>query len=365
MAQIRLPYVQEWVDKKTGKVYRRFRRRHFKCVPLPGLPGSDEFMAAYQAALDAPHVEIGATRTKAGTVSAAIAAYYTSLEFRSLTGGTPAMRRAILERFRAAHGDKPIAMLPRKFIVLTLSKLGPFAARNWLKAIRHLMQFALSQEMCAEDPTQGIKLPRTKSTGHHSWEETEIATYEAAYPIGTKARLALALLLYSTQRREDVVLMGRQHIRKVLVDGADQEILFVNPIKTRTTTNVALAIPVHPMLRAIIDATPGDHLTFLTTKTGKPYSPNGFSEQFRAWCDAAKLPRRCVAHGLRKASCTRLADAGCNPFEIAAYSGHASLKELQRYTKAADLARAARSGMVKLLAAENAKATSSVKTGKV
>ena len=54
-----------------------------------------------------------------------------------------------------------------------------------------------------------------------------------------------------------------------------------------------LAIPVHPELRAVLDATPSAHLTFLVTATGKPYGGNAFSEQFRNWCDAAGLPKRC------------------------------------------------------------------------
>jgi integrase/recombinase XerD len=106
----------------------------------------------------------------------------------------------------------------------------------------------------------------------------------------------------------------------------------------------------HPDLQAIIAATPIGHLTLLTTKSGKSYGANDFSEQFRSWCDAAGLPKHCVFHGLRKAALTRLADAGCTAHEIAAISGHASLKEVERYTRAADQARMARNAMAKTAA---------------
>ena len=86
--------------------------------------------------------------------------------------------------------------------------------------------------------------------------------------VGSKPRLALALLLYTAQRRGDVVKMGRQHIK----DGA----LTVKQQKT----GVTLAIPVHPELRAVLDATPSEHLTLLVTATGKPYGGNALSEQF-------------------------------------------------------------------------------------
>ena len=102
---------------------------------LTGLPGSAEFMRAYEMALSSAPEPIGANRNKPGSVSAAIAGYYSSQLFRGLTGGTPAMRRAILERFRDEHGDKPIALLPKKFVIAVLDRMQPFAARNWLKAI--------------------------------------------------------------------------------------------------------------------------------------------------------------------------------------------------------------------------------------
>jgi integrase len=82
------------------------------------------------------------------------------------------------------------------------------------------------------------------------------------------------------------------------------------------------SISVHPELRTVLDATPSKHLTFLVTATGKPYGGNHFSESFREWCDAAELPKRCTAHGLRKAACRRLAEAGCSANQIASISGH-------------------------------------------
>jgi len=139
--------------------------------------------------------------------------------------------------------------------------------------------------------------------------------------------------------------MGRQHIR----DGE----LAVRQGKT----NAALLIPVLPELQAIIDATPTGHLTLLVTKTGKSYGANDFSEQFRKWCDDAGLPPECSFHGLRKAALTRLADAGCTAHEIAAISGHKTLKEVERYTRAADQARLARNAMNRSLnLGSNAKA---------
>jgi integrase len=237
--------------------------------------------------------------------------------------------------------------MPQKFIVLTLGKLKPSVALGWLTAIRHLMQYAVSVNICEADPTQGIKLKTPKSNGIYTWSEQDIAGYETAHGVGTKARLALALGLYTGQRRGDVLRMGRQHIHGGLLSIRQQK------------TGTELRIPVHPELRAIIDTTPGEHLTFLVTRTGKPYAGDNFSGQFRAWCEAARLPEECTFHGLRKAACRRLAEAGCSANEIAAISGHATLREVQRYTKAVDQERMARNAMARQV---NDMATASVKT---
>jgi hypothetical protein len=114
----------------------------------------------------------------------------------------------------------------------------------------------------------------------------------------------------------------------------------------RCTSSSELAIPLHPALAAVIADPPAQHLTLLTTQTGKPFSAAGFGNWFRDRCNEAGLPQ-CSAHGLRKAAARRLAEAGCTMHEIAAITGHASLSEVQRYTKAADQARLARAAMDK------------------
>jgi len=200
-------------------------------------------------------------------------------------------------------------------------------------------QFAVKRGYRRDDPTANIKLRPIKGDGFHTWTDDEIAQFEAHHPIGTKPRLALALLLYTTQRRGDVIRMGRQHIRET----AEGPALYVKQRKTGRE----LLIPIYPELRAVLDATPSEHLTFLVTVTGKPYGDNHFSESFREWCDAAGLPKHCSAHGPRKAACRRFAEKGCSGDEIMANSGHTSMKELVRYTKAADQARLARNAMTR------------------
>jgi integrase len=329
-----LPYVQAL----TG--YHYFRRAGFPPVTLPGQLMSPEFMAAYQEAMALAPAPIGASKIKAGSVAAAVAAYLMSKQFEQLAAGTQAMRRAILQRFRDDHGDKPIGLMPPKFIALVLENMKPHAARNYFKAIRALCQFAVGAELIKVDPTVGMKSPKVKTQRRRPWTPAEIEAYEATHAIGTKARLALALGLYTVQRRGDVLRMGRQHVRNGMLAVRQQK------------TGAALHLPLRQELRAIIEATPGDHLTFLITKSGKPYNGNDFSDQFRQWCEEAGLSDACTFHGLRASGCTVLADAGCTAHEIAAWSGHMTLKEVERYTKAADQKRLAASALVKVRTAE-------------
>jgi integrase len=194
-----------------------------------------------------------------------------------------------------------------------------------------------------DDPTRDIKLAAVKSDGFHTWTPEEIAQYEAHHAIGTKARLALALGWYTMQRRGDVIRMGRQHIR---VGPKGPELHFTQQKKKTGPPHV---LPVHPALAAIIEATPGDHLTLLTTKRGKAYCGGYFDDAFRAWCDDAGLPKRCTFHGLRKASLTWGADHGWTTHEIVAWSGHTSLSMVQHYTKASDQRRTARAALDRTL----------------
>jgi integrase len=198
------------------------------------------------------------------------------------------MRRGILERLRLPpNGDRPFALLPTEWIEALLDAKPPHAARSWLVTLRSLCQFALKRRLLRSDPTANIKLRPIKGDGFHTWTDDETAQFEARHPIGSKPRLALALLLYTAQRHSDVVRMGRQHLRERL-DVRLRELGVRSILAVRQEkTGVTLAIPVHPHLQAVLDATPSEHLTFLVTATGKPYGGNAFSEQFRNWCDAA------------------------------------------------------------------------------
>lgn len=329
--KVSLRYVHEYRDRH-GRVRRYFRRPGQPKIALRGEPGSVEFLTAYQAAQSGHKIEqrpVGIDRAPPGTVGAAIAGYYQDAAFLTLATGTRRMRRQLLERFRAEHGAKQLAKMQQKHVSHQLGKLKPFAARNWLKAVRGLMQFTVMTGLRPDDPTEGVKPVKVRPGTIHTWTEDEIVAFEATHPIGSVARLALALLLYTAARRGDAVRLGTQHIRAGRLSYRQQK------------TGRQLTIPVHPALSQVLAGTAAnDHLTFLVTPRGAPYTAAGFGNAMRKWCDAAGLPQ-CSAHGLRKAQARRLAEAGCSAHEIASITGHKTLAEVQRYADAADQGRLA------------------------
>jgi integrase len=338
MTKIRLRFVQAFMAH--GKPYYYFRKPGCARIKLPGLPGSAEFMDAYQAALaaSAPPSDIGAKRSGPGTVSALVALYANSSQFKhEIAAETRRTMWAILQKFRDEHGSKRVALLRREHVLAILDSRPPFAKRNWLRALRPLMQFALSINMITDDPTRDIraKVPK-KGEGFRAWGQEQIAAFRNHHKLGTRARLAIELLLNTAQRRGDVVRMGPQHIRNGLLHVRQQK------------TGAPLQLPIFPELQEAIDAIPskGRHLTFLVTASGKPFSPAGFTNWFRDVCNEAGL-HGFSAHGLRKASMTRFAEAGCSVHEIAAFSGHKTLSEIAHYTRSVEQAALAREAMSK------------------
>ena len=346
------------LDRKNGKRRVRFRKGGFSTY-LTGIPWAENFMRQYAAALEgvqAQPTNIGAGRTVAGTVNALIAAYLdprSTSPFKTGAAETRRTRQNILENFRKAHGDKPLfrsdnsgrrtMLLTREHVqrIVNEKVATPFAQRNFLNTLRAMFKWAAKEGRIPDDPTLGVTREKVKTTGYKTWSEDHIGRFEATHPIGSKARLAFALLLYTGQRRSDVVKMGRQHVHN--------GVLIIDQGKTEGGEEAHLEIPVHPKLQQIIDATPTVGVkTFLVTHLGQPYSAPGFGNNFRELCNQADCPD-VSAHGLRKATGRRLAEIGCSANQIAAILGHASLSEVQRYTKAADSKRMAREAMAKLV----------------
>ncbi len=343
--KFRLKYVVEDTDRH-GNV-RLYYRRHGRKIRLRGPAGSPEFLADYREAAagnsERKDKSPGVGKVFPRSVRWLCVQYFKSAMFKELDPRTQKVRRAILERFckHKSDGDKPFALLQPRHVRIRRDEMSdrPEAANSMVKALRQLYRFALRYDHHDGNPADNVEYLKGNADGFHSWTLDEIEKYEEIHPVGTTARLALALALYTGQRRSDLVQFGKQHIR-------DGWLVFTQH-KGRNRNPVRMEIPIIPELQSVIDQTPTGDLTFLVTAFNRPFTSNGFGNRFRKWCDDAGLPQ-CSVHGLRKAAAARLAELGCTEQEIMAITGHRTSKEVTRYTRAASQKARAQSALKRL-----------------
>jgi integrase len=330
MVSVKIKHVE--IDRKGGKeyVYFRNRRGSGKRYKLPPL-GTPEFFEAYSIAAEKDAIEVG-TSGRSGnntTMSWLVQQYYLSADFKRLDESTKKVRRGRLERFCQSHGERRFKQLEPKHLY-TIRDMGsdtPAQTNNTLKDLRQVYKFAVRMGHVKTNPAREVEyLGSMNPDGFHAWTLEEVSRYEAFHPVGSKARLVLALLLYTGQRRSDIVRLGRQHEK----DGC----LIFRQHKGRNSKPKDMEIPIISELRRVIDLSPTGDLTYLVTEFGRPFTANGFGNWFKKRCSEAGLPH-CSAHGVRKVAGYRMAELGCSTHEIAAILGHTTLKEVERYTRKA------------------------------
>jgi integrase len=176
---------------------------------------------------------------------------------------------------------------------------------------------------------------RRKTEGFHTWSTEEIKAFEAHWPIGTRQRLAFAILLYTGLRRGDATKLGSQHIRNDVISMMTEK------------TNTPIDIPVFPELKKIIEASPVGKSSLIACMNGKPMNKCSFGNWFKDACKAAGVPGS--AHGLRKAGATHAAECGATEKQLEAFFGWTGGKMAALYTQRANRARLAQSFMQTVL----------------
>ena len=332
MAVIKLDYVNEYTDR-TGKKRRYFRRRGRRLGALPGEVGSEEFMAAYQGFLAENKPAAPSPRTGEGSFGRLITEYYGSRPFKNLKPSSRTAYRYALEPLAKAHGHRLVRDMRADKIAKIIGDIGttkPGMANFTKSVLQKLMKYAVKTKWRADNPVIGIE--RFKSGTHHTWTEGELKAFETRWPLGTRERLGYALLLWTIQRVGDVAKMRRADI----VDGE------LHVIQDKTGAELYLPINKLPELVLAMKAYPAKGLSLIGAENGKPLTRPGLSDFMARAIDEAGLPAKCVSHGLRKAGMRRMAEAGFTEKQIAAWSGHKTLREIERYTQAADQKKMAR-----------------------
>lgn len=335
MAKLKLKYVDEYADR-LGTVRRYFRRAGKRLGVLPGDVGSAEFMAAY-AAFMAEKSPAMVRELHQDSLGKLIVDFYGSRMFTDRKDSTRKLYRYCLEPLSKAHGHRSATLMTAEHAEKIINAIGqkrPGMGNLTLAVMRRVMQFAMKQKRRKDNPFLGVEPFEVGE--HHTWTDAELKKFEAHWRLGTRQRLAYALLLYTGQRVGDVTDMKRADI----VDGA------IHVIQEKT--GAELWVPIHPELQRAMKAYPARGLTLIGDPNGRPIKRQALSRMMRVAIKDAGLPRRCVSHGLRKANARLLAESDATEKQIASVSGHKTLKEIERYTKAASQKKMAIAAMAKM-----------------
>jgi integrase len=322
---------------RHGKTVWYVRIGHGPRIRLTAEYGSSDFEAQYRAALSDQPVERRKREAPAGSLAWLFDRYRETVGWSGLSLATKRQRENIMAGVLAQAGHEPVAAIKRAHIVAGRDRRGetPAQARHFLDAMRGLFRWALDAGHVKADPTAGIANPaQPKRGGFPVWTEDDLARYESRWPVGTKERVWLDVLLYTGLRRGDAVQLGRQHVR----DG-------IATLRTEKT-GITVTIPILPALAATLAAGPCGELVFICGETGKPLTKESFGNMFRDACRAAGVSKS--AHGVRKIGATRAAENGATVAELEAIFGWSGGGMASLYTRAADRARLAKGAMSKL-----------------
>jgi integrase len=303
--------------------------------------GTADFDTEYQAALTgAPRPQKGAP--KVGSLAWLCERYReTGAWTTELSAATRRQRENIFKHVMESGGHEPYTKVTQQAIEAGRERRAhtPAQARNFLDAMRGLFRWAKSARHVKTDPTAGVENPkRKKGPGFKKWTEPEVEQYEEHWPLGTKERVWLDVLLYTGLRRGDAVVIGRQHVR--------------NGVATLQTEKsgetITVTIPILPVLARTLAAGPCADLAFICGTRGHP-TKESFGNAFKEACRAAGInENKKAAHGLRKVGATRAAENGATVAELEALFGWRGGGMAALYTREANRARLSKGAIGKL-----------------
>jgi len=334
-----------------------FRRPGQKKVRIHGVPWTPSFMAQYEAAKGGAVLVQGIEPQKTGTFSWLCDQYFASGEFKALDDELSKPKRhnnllkickePIAPNSTKLFGDVALPAWNKKAVRVIRDRFSqtPGTANDLLKALRVIFKWGNDAEHCDSVARDVAYLKLTNVDGWHTWTIEEVVTFEIRWPIGTRERLAMGLLLFTGQRISDAMRLGKKNVKLVPTpilgeDGKEivvlKKWLKFRQRKNRNSKPVDMEIPLRPELEELIDAVPGawEGETFLKNTLGRPFTAHNCGDWFAAACIAADVPGR--SHGLRKAAASRLAELGATEKEIMSITGHKTSQEIKRYTEAAD-----------------------------
>lgn len=317
----------------SGNVRYYYRPKGQKGTAMPDLPPDHpEFLAAYaKAAGVAPRAPL-----REGSLASGVALYKASDAFAALAASTRSVRARMLDDIGQRYGHANRAELAPRHIEADLARFRGHARNNRLKAWRGFCAWLRERDRLARDPSDGIRRAATaKSDGHTPWDAEDIEAFRGHWGFGTIERLAFELIYWTGARVSDAVRLGPGNVDR---EG------WISFRQQKTGGEVWIPFNRHlpdfaqvyendlVMLHAAIETRPDRQMTYLHTSRGASRSSKSVSQWFAARSRAAGVEGK-TAHGLRKARAKALAEAGASAPQIGAWTGHESLKEIERYIR--------------------------------
>lgn len=337
MPRPRPPYLHRQITRH-GKPVWYVRKAMGPRTRIRATFGTPEFEAEYRAAIagESPQAYRN-TKAVAGSLAWLWERYHEVGAWTILSPATRKARENIMVRVLNASGAVPCGKIKSTDIAAGRDSRSstPAQARGFLDTMRGLFRWAIEAGHITTDPTVGVKNPgETTGEGFPIWTESDIDAYQERWPIGTKERVWLDVLLYTGLRRGDAVKLGRQHVR----DG-------VATLRTeKSQGKMTVTLPILPVLARTLVSGPCAELAFICGANGKPLTKETFGNVFRHACNQAGVVGK-SAHGVRKAGATRAADNGATVHELEAIFGWSGGNMAALYTKTADRKRASQRAM--------------------
>jgi integrase len=302
--------------------------------------GTPEFDVEYQAAINGQLAPGATARVASSSLQWLWDSYRETGAWQiELCHATRRQRENIMKHVLKESGDKPYAAIRTSHIDAGIERRSktPSAARNFLDTMQGLFRWAKKRQHVKIDPTIGAEPPkRKKGNGFPAWTRGDVETYYRKFPIGTRQRVWLDVILYTGLRRGDLVRIGKQHVR--------------NGVATLRTEKggetITVTLPILPPLQATLDAGPIGDLAWICGARGEPFAKESFGNDFSDAARSAGIKKS--AHGVRKIAATIAAENAATAHELMAIFGWKTLSQAEVYTRAAERARLAAQAMHKL-----------------
>ncbi|CAK01379.1 tyrosine-type recombinase/integrase [Bartonella tribocorum] len=342
MPKPRPPYLLKEVTRHN-KIIWYVRIGHGKRIRIRGTYGTQEFVDNYKSALAElqgiipPKPKTG--KLIEGSFAWLLKQYFNSSDWYCLAKATKRQKELILMKVCDSIGNIPYQAIEKKHIVAGVErrKETPAMARNFLKALNGLFNWAIDQGLLESNPTVGVKRPALNNKdGFAVWTEDDVEKYYQRWSHGTHERVWIDVLLYTGLRRGDAVRIGWKNVK--------DNIIHLKTEKSKYQTDVFL--PILPELAETLKIGPIGNETFICSKTNQKFIKESFGNAFRDACNAAGIKKS--AHGLRKLAATRAANSGATVSQLKAIFGWTEDQMASLYTKSADRKRLALEAIKKL-----------------